>query len=455
MSLDEEGGPPDESPAQAMSLVSQLPGLRSGDAPSAAAEPLPRPATDLKFAVLQLGARMHYALPAIFQRAGMLRAFYTDAVSDVGVLDTVNRLLPNAVRSKPMRRLFGRRLPENVPHAAVVSAPGRSIVHAALGRVPGGRSLAPLASPSSWLHRKILAEDFRGANALYCLDNSDLEVMREARRKRMFIVYEQICCPEVGRIMRQERTEFPGLEEQDPEELVEGGIKRDLEAWNLSNIVIAPSTFVRDSMVRLGFPAERIRVVPYGLSEDWFETPAQPKPGRVLFVGNVCLLKGNHYLAEARRLLLQRGLTPEFRVVGPLRPYVPHTSLFEGPDYVGQVPRTQVREEFAQADVFAFPTISESFGLVHLEALACGVPVVTTPNCGSVVRHGVDGYIVPIRAPEALADRLQQLLENRPLRDRMSASARQRARQFSWRQYAENLLGAVVTNASSDVKRAS
>ena len=43
------------------------------------------------------------------------------------------------------------------------------------------------------------------------------------------------------------------------------------------------------------------------------------------------------------------------------------------------------------------PTLADSFGLVHLEALACGVPVITTPHCGSVVRDGVEGFIVPIR----------------------------------------------------------
>jgi len=454
MSLDDgmtlEPGGTDGSP-----LGSDLPALRPAEPSSPAPAWLPGAAPDLKFAVLQLGARMHYALPAIFQRAGMLRAFYTDAVGNVGVLSTVDKLLPQAARSKPLRRLFGRQLPRDVPEQAVISAPGRAIANAALGRLPGGRSLASLTSPASWLHRKILDEDFRGANALYCLDNGDLDVIRAARRKRMFIVYEQICCPEVGRIMREERSTFPGLEQQDGEQFVEDGIKRDLEAWNLSDLVIAPSTFVRDSMIRLGFDAKRIRVVPYGLSKDWFETPARTKPGRVLFVGNVCLLKGNHYLAEARRILEQRGLHPEFRVVGPMRPYVPQTPLFQGPEYVGQIPRTQVRDEFAQADVFAFPTISESFGLVHLEALACGVPVITTPHCGSVVRNGIDGYIVPIRSPGALADRIQQLLSDRALRDRMSANARQRAQQFSWDQYTRNLLSAVVETESAHVKRAS
>jgi glycosyltransferase involved in cell wall biosynthesis len=389
----------------------ELPPVGPSGAPTLGS--LPAIASELKFAVLSLGARMHYAVPAILQRANMLQAFYTDAVGDVGMLSLMNRMIPVAARPKSMRRLFGRLLPENVSKEVVVSAPGRSLAHAAFSRVPGGRTLASATSPSSWLHRTMVSEDFRGANALYCMDNGDLDVIRAARQRGMFIVYEQTCCPEIGRILRTERDLFPGLEQQASAEFVESGIERDREVWALSDVVLAPSAFVRDSMVRLGHDPDRIALVPYGLSEDWFETPSRPKPGRVLFVGSVCLLKGAHYLAEARRILEQRGVATEFRVVGPTPDYVAASPLFQGPEYVGQVPRSQVRAEFAEADVFVFPTLSESFGLVHLEALACGVPVITTPNCGSVVRHGVDGFIVPVRDPVGLANRIQQVISNR------------------------------------------
>ena len=436
-----------------MSEELEQPGVESATA--AAARWLPQPASELKFAVLYLGARMHYAVPAILQRANMLRAFYTDAVGDVGMLNLVSRVIPTTARSKPVRRLLGRLLPENVPKDAVVSAPGRSLAHAAFSRVPGARTLASATSPAPWLHRTILSEDFRGANALYCVDNGDLDVIREARRRGMLIVYEQICCPEIGRILRTERELFPGLEPQPSAASVEAGIERDREAWRLSDVVLAPSAFVRDSMIRLGHDPQRIALVPYGLSEDWFETPAAPRPGRVLFVGNVGLLKGVHYLAEAQRLLQQRGVTAEFRVVGPAQPYVADAPLFHGPEYVGQVPRSQVRAEFAEADVFVFPSLCESFGLVHLEALACGVPVITTPNCGSVVRHGVDGFIVPIRDPAALADRIEQVISNRTARDQLATRARERARQFSWRQYSQNLMSAIVDADLARLKRAS
>ena len=107
------------------------------------------------------------------------------------------------------------------------------------------------------------------------------------------------------------------------------------------------------------------------------------------------------------------------------------------------MPRSQVQEEFHQADIFVLPTLADSFGLVHLEAMACGVPVITTPHCGAVVRDGVDGFIVPIRDAVALADRIQQLLEDRPLRNQMGASAKLRAKEFTWARYGERLLAAL------------
>jgi glycosyltransferase involved in cell wall biosynthesis len=108
-----------------------------------------------------------------------------------------------------------------------------------------------------------------------------------------------------------------------------------------------------------------------------------------------------------------------------------------------------VAEEFRHADVFALPTLSDSFALVHLEALASGVPVITTPNCGSVVRNGVDGFIVPIRDAEALADRIEEIVTDRRLRNRMSQSAREKARQFTWARYGERLLQAITAPHTS------
>jgi glycosyltransferase involved in cell wall biosynthesis len=423
----------------------------NGRAQSAGAAPGAPP---LAFAVMQAGARMHYAVPAMFHSAGILRAFYTDAVGNVGPLRIADRLFPASLRAKSARRLFGRRLPAGLSPELVVSAPVRTIAHSIMSQIAGTRSgivgrclgntISERLSPAPWMRRTIIRERFRGANALYCMSNSDVEVIREARRRGMLVVYEQICSPDIGRTLREENRRFPGFEKPDPEEDVEAGIRADLEAWSLSDLVLAPSNGVRDSMIELGARPDRIAVVPYGLAEDWFETTPTPRPGRVLFVGTAWLLKGSHYLAEAWRILQARGLKAEFRVVGPCREYVSTSPLFAGPEYVGQVPRATVRAEFAQASIFALPTLSEGFGLAHLEAMACGVPVVTTPNCGSIVRDGVDGFIVPSRDAVALADRVERLLSDDSLRERMAHAARENARGYSWVAYARALLDAIA-----------
>jgi len=394
----------------------------------------------LKFSVLQLGARMHYAVPVLLERAHMLCHFYTDAVGNLGTTRALAELIPPRMSPAAIRRLFARRLPAEVPANRVTTIEALAFRDGLFRKV----TEEPLWTQSAirWLRRRILEEDFRGADAFYCLDNGDLEVIRQAKKRGMVVVYEQTIAPQVGRILREERSRFPGSEKQVSEEAVEDGIRRDNEVWDLSDLVIAPSEFVRDGMIALGADPARIEMVPYGLPEQWYGAPAQTQVGRILFVGSVGLRKGNHYLAAARKLLLARGFNVDFRVVGSFDPGQIVTPEFAGPEYVGMVVRDIVRQEFARADVFAFPTIAEGSALVHLEALANGVPVVTTPNCGAVVRDGEDGFIVPIRDVEALADRIGRIVSDRALRDRMSKNARARAEEYSWLRCQDRLAAA-------------
>ena len=295
------------------------------------------------------------------------------------------------------------------------------------------------------LLKRACRELFGGASALYTnLINNDLQAVRQAKDQGLHVVHELIIGADVGRIMLEERSRYPGIEpEGDPKEVVEAGIARDREKWALSDQVLVPSEYCLQSSVVLGCDPNKISLVPYGIPEHWFDLQPDPQPGRLLFVGQVGLRKGNHVLAEACRMLQARGLTFECRVAGP--PQVDVTlPLFAGPTYLGQVPRSQVQEEFRRADLFVLPTLAEGMALVHLEAMACGVPVITTPHCGSVVRDGVEGFIVPIRDAQALSDRIQQVLKDRSLRQQMGIAARARAKQFAWARYGERLLEALM-----------
>jgi glycosyltransferase involved in cell wall biosynthesis len=163
----------------------------------------------------------------------------------------------------------------------------------------------------------------------------------------------------------------------------------------------------------------------------------------VLFAGTANLGKGIHYLAMAVERLIGSGYRYQFRVAGNVTRRVARQPLCRNLQLLGRVPRDRIHEEFAAADVFVLPSLAEGSAGVTYEALASGVPVVTTRAAGSVVRDGIDGRIVPERDPEALADAIAEIVEDREERARMSVAARERARDYTWDRYGERLVAAL------------
>jgi glycosyltransferase involved in cell wall biosynthesis len=103
------------------------------------------------------------------------------------------------------------------------------------------------------------------------------------------------------------------------------------------------------------------------------------------------------------------------------------------------VPFHEVHALFQTADVFAYPSLHEGSAFASYEALASGLPVVCTPNTGSVVRDGVEGFLVPPRDVDALVERLRLLHRDPDLRARMALAARARAEEFTWAHYGARL----------------
>jgi glycosyltransferase involved in cell wall biosynthesis len=105
----------------------------------------------------------------------------------------------------------------------------------------------------------------------------------------------------------------------------------------------------------------------------------------------------------------------------------------------GRATRDQTAAWYQQSDVFVLPTLSDGFALTQLEAMAQGLPVVATPNCGLVVTEGVDGFIVPPRNPEALAKAFQRYLTEPALLATQRTAALAKSKQFNLDHLAANL----------------
>jgi glycosyltransferase involved in cell wall biosynthesis len=397
----------------------------------------------MRITVLQPGARRHYIVPQIFARAGLLRKLYTDIHGDHALFRAAETFMPLRMWPKPIRRLLARRLPEGLSPNLVSDRPFLSLLSAMTKAI----GLPTLATPENAILQDVQTDDIGRDDVIYTLFiNSDLEALRALKSRGARIIHDCMLAPDAGLWMRDECAFFPGVETHDKDEIFHG---RDLdkEKYQIADLVLAPSQYTKRAIIDLDCDERKVIVVPFGLdagptTAGWTNSSkADPIPGRVLFVGSVGLRKGSHYFASACRQLKGRGL--DFRAVGPFDSRVIGHGIFAGPSYVGQVPRSEVKEEFRRADVFVLPTLSEGSPMAHLEALAWGIPVITTPNCGSVVRDGIEGFIVPVRDPQSLADRIEEVVSNRTLRHQMSLAARKRASEFTLESYEKRLLSAI------------
>lgn len=221
--------------------------------------------------------------------------------------------------------------------------------------------------------------------------------------------------------------------------------EREEKQYAQADCIVVPSSFAAQSFVAEGVPAEKLRVIPYGVRLDSFKPSADTSRPTdtfdVLFVGQVSLRKGVPYLLEAFAKV--RHPNKRLRILGPMFPHMKplfaHLPM-EHVEIVGAVSRPELVRYFSRSHAMVLPSLEEGLALVQGEAMACGCPVIATPNTGSedLFTDGREGFIVPPRDADALADRLQQLANDPVLQQRMSATALDRVQHLGgWNDYGD------------------
>lgn len=167
----------------------------------------------------------------------------------------------------------------------------------------------------------------------------------------------------------------------------------------------------------------------------------------ILFVGRLHPVKGVAYLIEAMTTIIKRNPKVRLWLVGDgeerqsLENLVNKLGLTQYVNFVGKVPNEEVPEYMASSDVLVMPSLSEPFGIVLLEAMACGLPIVAT-NVGGIpeiVQDGENGFLVEPESSEEIADRVLKLLENDDLRRRISQNNIEEVKNYSWEAVVDKL----------------
>ena len=398
----------------------------------------------MKFVVAQIGARRSYAVPAILEKAGLLERFYTDVTGD-RKLAGLGPFLPG----KGAERLAARRLPSNIrpltqtfPRLSLLRALRRKL--RPLGPVDAFRESVRF---SNALGRAMVRRGFGDATHVYSMLGECAPLLIAAKERGLTVVSEVYILLSAERIVAEERKAFPGWEPDVPDY---SAIRREMGLEDVlltrSDFAICPSPAVRDDLVKnFSFDESRTAVVPYGMDPALLSIQNKPVRGRVLFAGTAELRKGIHYLAMAAEKLHARGVRYEFRIAGNVQSSVANQKVCRHFTFLGRIPRSEMAAEFTSADLFVLPSLAEGSAEVTYEALAYGLPLVTTLETGSAVRDAIEGRVVASRRADALAAAISEIIEDRERRTTMATAAQQRAKDFTWERYGERLVSALLS----------
>jgi glycosyltransferase involved in cell wall biosynthesis len=252
---------------------------------------------------------------------------------------------------------------------------------------------------------------------------------------------------EYQRKLLKEEEDRIGVNIDMPSKRYIGKEKREYEKCDL---IVVPSKFVKRSFLEYGFKESEIYNIPFGVDiEEFSSIEKKDDVFRVVFAGQMMLRKGVHYLLKAfSELDLPNS---ELLLIGSKRPEIDpyfekYNSCFR---FVGHKPQNELYKYYSQGTVFAMCSIEEGLAMVQPQAMACGLPLICTPNTGGgdLIREGKEGFIVPIRDVDALKEKIHWCYENRDECAEMGRKAKERvSSKFTWNDY-----GSRVVNKYSEI----
>lgn len=400
------------------------------------------------------GKQHAYEVAVALQEHGRLLRFVT------GVYDGPSSWLTSVARSVPsgewrerVERQLAKRRHSGLDPDRVTSWPAAEIVSRTVGRtrlasaITGGRSGYLFAN---WSCDRAVARELRRQRwrpyAVYAFLGAARETFAACRELGIRTILDVPTSVAAIRGFVDERIAF-GLRAHQPS-ISPRQLLGELAG---ADLIVTPSVAAAQSIREAGYRG-LIAEVAFGVDLDLFAPRARPggRAFRAVFAGRLELLKGVHYLLRAWRdaavsgELVLAGSPGEAEFVTRIRAQYP-SSVRE----TGNLSRSELAALLSDADVFVMPSLAEGSALVTYEALASGLPSVVTRESGSIVRDGVEGFVVAATDCAAMADRIRELHRNPELRKAMSIAARGRAEEFSWPSYRRRLIAAIDSGLAS------
>jgi len=391
----------------------------------------------VKILIAHPGTQYSYQLVKQLEKQGLLYRFYTGiAIAEGSILQKLFSFLPMAIQKKISNRII-----EDVPT--------KKIRNIALPELRALRSIAKQRNSEDVFYQRnkhfqlaIPDSALQEADLVIGFDTSSwLLIDRCKQLGTKFILDVSIAHPaSKQKVYTSIGAAYPSWNitlKNKPQYLI------DLEQQELekADAIVVASSFSKQTLIDNGIGNNKIFVNPYGVQADAF-FPAIKKHQSIInfvFVGLVDARKGVPLLLDVWKKLHLAEAT--LTLIGPISQEVESIIKTSYPTVVvkGKVPFADLKQLMPKYDVLIFPSYFEGFGLVVLEAMAAGLPVITTnATCGpDLIDHEVDGIIMKTGNSGQLSYAIQSFIDNRYSLATMGKKTREKALKYSWEAYGE------------------
>lgn len=381
---------------------------------------------------------------AAYLEAGLLDSFCVPWMPGMGTTRMLKRFPP----LRAMARGLERRQFPSLAQAPTVQGKSREFVRL-LNRAAGWNGGGSGDQGNRWVMRTMTRECRRSTvTAVHAYEDCSLWQFEEAKRLGKACVYDlpTVYYPAWERVRAElwrKYSDWVPLDEKGAAS--DGRLERKRQEIDLADLVLVASRYV-EATVREFYPDKTIVRAPYGVDvEFWTRRPpgGAAKPLRFIYAGNVSVRKGVPLLIEA---WVKAGLRDaELALVGSWE--LTESKQSSLPPRVTWFPPCQSQElleQYWNSDVFVFPSFSDGFGLVLLEAMACGLPLIASQASGAPeIITPESGRLVPQGDLDRLVDLLRWFDRNRDEIPAMGSAARYQAKQCTWANYRNLVAGAV------------
>lgn len=393
-------------------------------------------------------------LKALFD-AGLLTEFTTSI--SVKEKAKILKLLPAELRTTLQRRSF------SLPDKLIKTYPALELARMICPKIGFKKAVEHeigWASTDAVYNRtdKKVADRLAGLKkqkkitGVYAYEDGALLSFTKAKELDIECIYDlPIAYWETGRqLMKEEAERLPAWAETLGGGIIdsEKKLEKKTREMELADVIVCPGKFVKDS-VPVWAKNKKIIVSPFGSPPGSAQkytfsdtgTSLNNRPLRILFAGSMGQRKGLGDLFAAIKLLNSSHF--ELVVMGSLRSSLQfYKNQYSNFRYEAGRPNNEVLELMRNCDIFCLPSIVEGRALVMQEAMSQGLPLIITPNTGGedLVIDGKTGFLVPIRSPEKIAEKLTWYHDNRPEIPAMSIAAQQHAANYTWENYGKNIV---------------